>query len=385
MSSNLPQQTSGRKAVKYRGVECLNCGQPLDLSDVYCSYCGQVNSEKKLALADFFKEFLSSIINYDSRLRFTVRDLLLRPGTITKNYVEGKRMRYANPFRFFLSASIIYFLLQGLVATISGQNSFINNNNNDDPIINEKDSLVIDLKDLNIPQNKDVKFLNDSVVVGKDTIAMQTEIPIFKKTKKDRIGYTLMSETEIGKYSRGERITKRWNLYRDFYNSTKIKNPNLALDSLHHEKTFYNRWLYGKNQSWDRIKENPQAFASFLLNKIPFFLFFFAPFYALFFWLIYSKKKYNYMEHLIFIFHIFGFVFLGMLICFLPDLLLGGDFIMGFFMVMIGPFYFYKALRNFYRQNRFVTIIKFLFLNMVFGMGAFIIALIFFLITAATY
>ena len=108
---------NSRKAIKFRGPECLNCKHPLDLSDVYCSYCGQLNTTKSLAIKDFFNEFLGSIITYDSKLRYTVRDLLFRPGVITRNYVNGQRLRYANPFRFFLSVSIIFFIFQGLIAT----------------------------------------------------------------------------------------------------------------------------------------------------------------------------------------------------------------------------------------------------------------------------
>jgi hypothetical protein len=54
MSDQLPEKTNGRKAVKYRGAKCLNCGTPLDLSDVYCSYCGQLNTTKSLSIKDFF-------------------------------------------------------------------------------------------------------------------------------------------------------------------------------------------------------------------------------------------------------------------------------------------------------------------------------------------
>lgn len=388
MSESLPEKREGRKAVKYRGVTCLNCGHPLDLSDVYCSYCGQLNSKKKLSLADFFREFFASIFNYESRLRYTLKDLLFKPGTITKNYVEGKRLRYANPFRFFLSTSIIYFLLQGLVSSFTGTNQFINWDEKPDKVVVEPDS-IINLAKAKIPDDKKLQILEDTLVVGEDSIPIKKSFPLktFQNIKKDTAEsqYTYYSEAQLDTLSRGERLTKRWSLYHGFYESTEIKNPDRALDSLHHEKTAYNRWLYSKNESWNRIKDNPTAFLNYLLNKVPFFLFFFAPFFALFFWLIYSWKKYTYMEHLVFIFHIFGFVFLGMLICFLPDLLLGTNFLMGAFLTLVGPFYFYKAMRNFYRQNRIITIIKFLFLNFVFAIGALITALLFFAVTAATY
>ena len=384
MSKSLPEKTSGRKAAKYRGAQCLNCGHPLDLSDVYCSYCGQLNTKKKLSLSDFFGEFLASIVNYDSRLRHTVKDLLFRPGVITKNFVAGQRLKYANPFRFFLSTSIIYFLLQGLISTFTGESKYFEWEEKRDEIseniIVAQDSLI-DLANKKLAKDEQLQFNNNQLLVGKDTIPFNINTKI--KEKEDEIEY--YSEAQLDTMSRGERLFKRWNLYRNFYKETEIKEPERALDSLQHELSAYNRWLYSKNDSWDRISDNPKAFGNYLLNKIPFFLFFFAPIFALFLWLIYSKKKYTYMEHLVFIFHIFGFVFLGMLFCLLPDLLLGSDILMAIFLILIGPFYFYKALRNFYEQNRFITILKYFFLNLVFFIGALFVAILFFAVSAATY
>lgn len=386
MSNNLPEKQTGRKAAKYRGVKCLNCSHPLDLSDVYCSYCGQINSTKKLSLGDYIKEFFSSIVNYDSRLRYTLKDILFKPGTITKNYVGGQRLKYANPFRFFLSVSIIYFLLQSLITTFSGNNPFVNLNN-DTPVVIKNDSVVT-LGNLNIP-NQEV-IIQDSLDTKKENLISEEDtldkekrtLPIKPKEPKE---ITYYSEAELDSMSFSDRLGKRFSLYRDFYTEYDIANPARALDSLKHNNTQFNRWLYSKNSSIDRVKENPFGFANYMLGKIPFFLFFFAPFFALFFWLIYSKKKYSYMEHLIFIFHIFGFIFLGMLILLLPDLLIGDEILTGILFMIIGPIYFYKALRNFYKQNRFITIIKFLFLNIVFNVSVTIIAILFFAITAAAY
>lgn len=103
--------TKGRYALQFRGVKCLNCGHPLDISDKYCPNCSQANSTKKLTLKDFFDEFFSSLLNYDSKLLKTLYALLIHPGSITKDYINGKRISYTNPFRFLLSLAFIYFLL----------------------------------------------------------------------------------------------------------------------------------------------------------------------------------------------------------------------------------------------------------------------------------
>ncbi len=381
MSKKIPVKNTSRKATIYRGVKCLNCGQPLDLSDKYCSYCGQLNTTKQLSLKDFFGEFIGSILTYDSRLRYTLKDLLFKPGTITKNYVQGQRLKYANPFRFFLSISIIFFLISGLITSLNnGKSSFVNVNNTSSSDTLDTDSILTANNIYYNAESNDhipkMSFTDSTVIVDKDTI------PISDKKKKE---IEFIAEKDLDTLSWGNRIVKKFMLYNDFYDKTEIRNPSEALDSLKHSKTRMNKWIYEKNDAIKRIKEKPLEFLNYMLGKIPFFLFFFTPVFALFFWLIYSKKKFTYMEHMIFIFHIFSFVFLGLFICLLPDALIGSDIFMSILLGLIGPFYFYKALRNFYGQGRLLTIIKFVFLNVFFFISANIAATLFFAITAAVY
>ena len=397
MTNQLPKKTVGRKAAKFRGPECLNCSNTLELTDVYCSYCGQLNTTKSLVLKDFFGEFIGSIITYDSRFRHTLKDLLFRPGTITRNYVDGKRLTYANPFRFFLSVSIIYFLLSGIISSFSATDNRFSKNG-DGPNLElgpTGDNIRIFTTPTDTVSYNSIlraKGIPVDSIPGLENIPNPKEVdslielfnPLFKK--KDTIQtYDYISEEHLDTLHWVPRILTRFELYIDFYKTTNIKDPLKALDSLKHDNTKYNRWMYAKNEGIDQVRENPSDFFNYLIEKTPFFVFFFTPFYALFFWLIYSKKKYTYMEHMILIFHIFSFIFLVMLIIIVPDILLGNEILGGILFGIIGPFYFYKALRNFYKQNRLITIIKFIFLNIVFWVSATISGLIFFAITAAMY
>lgn len=367
-----------RKATIYKGLECLNCGCPLQISDKYCPNCSQLNSTKQLSITDFFDEFFSSLFTYDSRLRHTIKDLLFKPGVITRNYVAGQRLKYANPFRFYLSISIIYFILQ----------SFSIGNDLDEINTDEASKINWDIS----TDSSENRTIPESTYFNSDSLNKEIDsiIKISNKAenikKKDSIK-TYLSEAKLDRMSWSSGLVERFGLYRDFYNNTEIKNANKALDSLKHPKSKLNKWLYNKNEAIDRAVENPSEFAEFLMKKIPFFLFFFAPFYAFFFWIIYSMKKYNYMEHLIFIFHIFSFVFLSGVIAYIPDYFLLGNegYIAIIILVFIGPFYFYKALRNFYKQNRPHTLFKFILLNFIFFIGTSIGALIFFTATAVVY
>lgn len=382
MGSKKLIKKSNNKLTKFRGAECLNCGRPLDFTDKFCPNCSQRNTTKQLSINDFFQEFMSSIFTYDSRLRYTIKDLLFKPGIITKNYVKGQRLKYANPFRFFLSVSIIYFLIQGLTSSlgITDESSAFKLNGESINTATNIDSIINQLPE------KDRIILNaDSLKKESHPIITANNIELINSEKETNTITTYLSEAELDTINRPTRIIERLITYRKFYNNTKIKNPAIALDSLKHQKTNLNKWVYSKNDAIDRVSENPFGFASYLMSKIPFFLFFFAPFFAFFFWIFYSMKKYNYMEHLIFIFHIFSFVFLVALICYIPDLIIGDAIIAGIAFTFIGPFYFYKALRNFYKQSRLVTILKFILLNITFFIGSTIAALIFFSISAAIY
>jgi len=397
---------NSRKAAKYRGPECLNCKHPLTLSDVYCSYCGQLNTTKNLSLKDFFGEFLGSVFTYDSRLRYTIRDLLFSPGVITRNYVNGQRLRYANPFRFFLSVSIIYFILQGLISTFATANDNVFNSDTADgkdisfdstgaaiqafgedvDSITQKAQEKIDVAQAASLAEK-YGYLNQKELDSIIQSSAAKSKALFTKKEKDTVQtYKLISEASLSTSSPPERLAKRGKLYYDFYKTTKIKNASIALDSLKHDNTKFNRWVYERNEMYERIAENPTDFLTYLLGKTPFFVFFFTPIYAIFFWLIYSKKKHTYMEHMVFIFHIFSFIFLAMMISLIPDTIIGQE-IFGSVLLfgLIGPFYFYKALRNFYKEKRLLTIIKFIFLNIVFLVSTTISGVLFFLVTAAMY
>jgi hypothetical protein len=394
---------NSRKHFKYRSNECLNCSQPLDLSDRFCPYCSQLNSTKPLTLADFIKEFFSSLVSYDSRLRFTVTDLLFRPGKISKNYISGKRLRYTNPFRFFLSVSIIYFLMYSVVnffnpsydvplfdinKEIKNDDTTKQKNSNETAGLNISNTIkqdTIHKKNLATTALLDNTAKNDSntkqesepipyLIVTGDTIKFDTK----NKSYPERVA-TLDSLGTI------QKTISKFDIFLDFYKDTEIKDSKKALDSLNLEQTRFNQWLYKKNKTLNNVRQSPGDFINYMLSKVPFFVFFFAPIYALFLWLLYVRRRFTYMEHLVFIFHIFSFVFLALIIGTIPDLIFGTDLFVNLILGLVGPVYFYLALRKFYGQSHIKTIIKFLILNFVFLISSITAALVFFAGTAALY
>lgn len=350
--------TAGRYKLKHRGIECLNCGHPLDMSDKYCPSCSQANSTKKLTLIDFFDEFFSNIISYDSRLLKTLAALLLRPGRITKDYIAGKRVSYTNPFRFLLSLGIIYFLLMSISGDFEQLNRFGSKTNDIDTIFDINDNTF---KNINLGNEQDTKEL----IAGLDSLKLAETIAE-KARLKDSI---IMSNPEqyLDSITEGSFISRHFSKQRFF--STLIQKDTLfyykeALEKYDIGDTYENKLAFNSAQSLLKARQQPGGFVNSIISKLPFTTFFFLPVFSIFVWLIYIRKNYTYTDHLIFSFHNQSLLFILLIISYLIDAIFKTAS-SGIFLLIFG-IYLYKAMRNFYEQGRFKTIVKYIFLNTIF-------------------
>jgi uncharacterized protein DUF3667 len=89
---------------------CTNCHEQL-LNGRYCSKCGQRHEPHIHSLREFLSEATEVITHADSRLWRTLAPLLFRPGFLTREFLRGRRARYLPPFRLYIVASVIFFLI----------------------------------------------------------------------------------------------------------------------------------------------------------------------------------------------------------------------------------------------------------------------------------
>lgn len=349
----LPSVKKERHELKYRNNECLNCHHPLDISDEYCPRCGQLNTTKKLSFNDFFNEFFAGIFAYDSRFYRTLRVLLFKPGKISKDYIEGKRVRYANPYRFYLSASILFFLVWSL--THDFDNSLDTQVKTTDPQeIKEADSILAAQR----AQNPNLGLILPKTI-GVDTTAREKKYVAAQSL--DTLGFW-------------EANFKKWEVFSEHYEETEVRNPDVALDSLKYPNTNLNHWLYKKTVDAKKFSSEPSLFYHYFLSKLPFIIFFYLPLFALFIWLLYLRRPFTYMEHLIFTFHnqTTWFVMFGLGISL--DFLFQTNWI-STTLIFVFTFYLYKAFRRFYGQSRVKTVLKFIIINIIFFTLAVVAAL----------
>jgi len=97
-------------------VRCLNCSAPL--SGAFCSACGQRDIPPYPSLRELLMDAVSEFSGWDGRLASTLRDLFRRPGWLTLEFLEGRRVRYISPLRLYLMASLIYFLVAAVAPNL---------------------------------------------------------------------------------------------------------------------------------------------------------------------------------------------------------------------------------------------------------------------------
>jgi hypothetical protein len=65
-------------------------------------------------LLEFARGAVGMFISADSRAVRSFRDLIRRPGLLTREYMAGRRDQYLNPLELFLLANLIFFVVSGL-------------------------------------------------------------------------------------------------------------------------------------------------------------------------------------------------------------------------------------------------------------------------------
>jgi len=90
---------AGKHGVDDAHGVCANCGAKVD--GKFCAGCGQT-AHLHRTLGHMIEEFLHGILHFDTRAWRTLPLLVFRPGTLTREYIHGKRARYISPLAMFL-------------------------------------------------------------------------------------------------------------------------------------------------------------------------------------------------------------------------------------------------------------------------------------------
>jgi hypothetical protein len=85
---------------------CHNCGA--ELQGHFCHVCGQNSDTHKRSIRHLIWEAIETTFELDGRLFRTVPALFFRPGTLARDYIDGRIVRHVPPFRTFLVALLVF-------------------------------------------------------------------------------------------------------------------------------------------------------------------------------------------------------------------------------------------------------------------------------------
>jgi hypothetical protein len=93
---------------------CKNCETPYLSSFNYCPQCSQKVHLHRISPHEVFHEAVHYFTHADKGIFQLIRDLVLKSGTVAKEYVNGKRKKYFPPLNFFLLVAAIFVFISNI-------------------------------------------------------------------------------------------------------------------------------------------------------------------------------------------------------------------------------------------------------------------------------
>lgn len=401
---------------------CLNCGA--EVQGKYCSVCGQENIEPKESAWHLITHFFNDVTHFDGKFFSTVKYLLLKPGFLTSEYTRGRRMSYLHPIRMYVFTSAFFFLIYFSFISPNKENEQGGVEGLKEKITERKEELsrlkemleettdtvmAVAIKKSIVNYEKGIVILSDSlkkeelnsknpVEKAQDVLdsvftyipvppAKQNDSGISKKlpaapslksiidsvrSSIDTIGHQKTDSTCTHKAAASKESTDfiEFDFYKDEHTYLAVQNelPPSRKDGLI-QKSISLRLLHWYGQ---QKKEGGKAFNSLMENfkhSFPKMLFISLPFFALLLKFLYLRRKqFYYADHGIFSLHSYCAIFILLLFYYLLDGIHGHLHwwifsLMKAAVVIYTIYYVYKAMRNFYQQGRFKTIVKYFLLS----------------------
>lgn len=310
--------------------KCLNCGHLV--SDRFCAHCGQDSKEFRRSVWGIIVQFFETFTELDNTFFRSFYPLLFKPGFLTIQYLKGKRKSYLNPIQMYAFFSFLFFLMAFSLPDFN----------------EEKEESIGHQMERNLYQTDTggtgKKNLQGTVAGNNFTIG----IP----------GVTIkMQDTASG-----------GPIQLDYNVKTIREYDSLQATLADGQKDgFFTRIFYKRLLGINSRVQNKEAgvlegmIDSFKAN-IPNLVILLLPVFALILKLVFIRRKWFYVEHLIFGIHFHCFAFFILSLTLILDLLpfdtseLEGLLFLSIF--IYGPI----AIRRVYQQSWLKTILKSIFI-----------------------
>ena len=329
------ERTPGRRQAKDTTpalTRCENCGA--ELQGHWCGQCGQAAVDYRRSFRHVVADVLDSFLNWDSKFFTTIALLIVKPWRLTNEFLAGKRVRYVNPLRLYLLASILFFFAVNYGAKSIPQAK-----------LSDKDRAEIkaELKNEDLPPEARDK-IEQALKLDSPSPAPAPATPDLPKPSSSLPEASAETDHALSKKSEPA-----------FFQSGKPQSPM--------EKWFEQR----AKEKFGEHGANYKAFLTTLINNLPAMMLCCIPLFAFVLKVLYIRRGIFYIDHLIYALHIHTFAYVGIMLIVLA--------IIGLNRVVPGPtagwiiallwiafvVQIFLSIRRVYRQGWFISIFKFFF------------------------
>jgi uncharacterized protein DUF3667 len=340
------ERTPGRRSSRRKKhpnrhlTHCENCSAPL--TGHYCGQCGQAAVDYRRSFRPVIADVLDSFLNWDSKFFATIALLILKPWRLTNEFLAGKRVRYVNPLRLYLLASILFFF-----AVNYGAKDLRLQPGKLSP--KDRAELEADLKKGDLPpaareQLEALLLESPSPSSSPQTTSPSpaTSVPSPPPPARE----TDKQKQEYGKI--GER-------------------PFVVFDEAK-STTPFERWI--EVRAKEKMGEHGTKMGLFiatLFSNLPYMMLCCIPLFAFVLKILYIRRHIFYIDHLIYALHIHTFAYTSIMLIVLatiglnravPGTIAGWTIALLWIAFVVQIF---LSIRRVYRQGWFISILKFLF------------------------
>jgi Protein of unknown function (DUF3667) len=310
-----------KKAQRAPLSHCENCGTLL--TGRFCGHCGQPAIDYRRSFRHVIVDVLDSFLNWDSKFIATIGYLLTRPWKLTNEFLAGHRVRYLNPLRLYLLASVLFFFVVNYAARQAERNS-------------DFEPVVFD---------DETKFTPGEVHEPKPDAT-----PPIDKTDE----------------------------------SGDDESPPLVIGSESRSPTGFEEWLQQKiEEKIGKHGSKGKFFLRSLMENLPYMMLASIPLFAFVLKMLYIFRHKFYIDHLIYALHIHSFAYLATLVIWGIGLGLSRVYppllpLVLFLLIPTVVIQIFLSIRKVYLQGWIATFFKF-------GLGAFAYFFVLLLALAATF
>ena len=345
---------------------CLNCGTAL--SGQYCGNCGQRSRSRLISLWELVSDAFGDLLELDSRIWKTLIPLLVRPGKLTYEYLQGRRASFMPPFRTYLVLSILFFLVllfdpkEEFGIFFEPGEETTGQTTEDEKIGAEIRKEVLD------------ELIAEGLIPADDVPAEFVEADAAEDSADEDADADEAGPDEA-------ESDEHWDGIKVTIDSDDSESTDCNVDDM--DDLDLPAWLE-RRLTPERLEivcervtaDNGKALLDKLKDNVPAALFVLLPLMAFVLKIFYPLSKRYYVEHLLFVIHYHAFFFLLLILQMLFSRagiwMRIPEGIVEFTLVMTSlyiPVYLYKAMRKVYGQGHLATVPKFLGLVVAYFMG----------------